>query len=255
MKITMLFIAAIAIVATAVIAIAGPGARLGLWDYGTGLTIMRSMKFPALVLAVLAGASTIFAFVKGEQLAPWLLAATIATACAAFVPIKFGNLVQANPLIHDITTDFEDPPKIVAGGALPRRNPPGYYGTQKAPSSSLTVAEAQRRAFPDIEPLVVNMDVGAAGELARLVVEEMNMEILDVGTSDGEVTLEATYTSFWFGFVDDFVVRLKQNGENTRIDVRSKSRVGISDLGANANRIREFYSNLRERIPSANSGV
>ena len=56
--------------------------------------------------------------------------------------------------------------------------------------------------------------------------------------------LEATDTTFWFGFKDDVVIRIQSTGGNTLVDVRSKSRVGESDLGANANRIEKYLNHL-----------
>ena len=72
----------------------------------------------------------------------------------------------------------------------------------------------------------------------------MNMELLSATFVDDKWRIEATYKSRWFGFIDDFVVRLTPEGSMTRVDVRSKSRVGGSDLGANAARVRAFYEKL-----------
>ena len=250
MKAIMLIFAVRAIGVAAAIAAAGPGTRLGLWEYGTGLTIMRSMKLPAIIMAGLAGASFIIALFKARGLAALMLVATAAAGSAAIVPVKFEQLVDANPFIHDITTDFDNPPQIVAGAVLPRKNPPEYVGTEMAPHSDLTIAEAQKKAFPDVRPAVVNMGVEEAAGHARAILQDMNMDILQEGSNGAGSTIEAAYTSFWFGFSDDFVVRLTTEGERTRVDVRSKSRVGVSDLGANARRIREFYSKLQARLAS-----
>jgi uncharacterized protein (DUF1499 family) len=73
----------------------------------------------------------------------------------------------------------------------------------------------------------------------------MGMETLATKETKEEIVIEATDTSFWFGFVDDFIVRIRPDDKKTRIDLRSKSRVGISDLGANAARMREFLSHFR----------
>jgi uncharacterized protein (DUF1499 family) len=244
MRAILLIIAVLAFAAAAAIAVAGPGTHLGWWDYGVGLTIMRGMKLPAITLAGLAGVSFIIALFRARNLSALLLLATVVAGCAAIVPIKFEQLVGANPFIHDITTDFDHPPQIVAGAALPRKNPPEYVGAQQAPRSDLTTAEAQKKAFPDIKPIVVDLGIEEAAKRVRATLQDMNMDILQE-SSNGASTIEAAYTSFWFGFTDDFIVRLTTKGERTRVDVRSKSRVGVSDLGANAGRVREFYSKLQ----------
>jgi len=66
-----------------------------------------------------------------------------------------------------------------------------------------------------------------------------------VARAPAEGRIEAIDTSQWFGFHDDIVVRIRPAGSGSRIDIRSKSRVGRSDLGANAHRIRTFTSKLK----------
>jgi uncharacterized protein (DUF1499 family) len=62
----------------------------------------------------------------------------------------------------------------------------------------------------------------------------------------GEGRIEATDTTFWFGFKDDIVVRIAATGHGSRLDVRSVSRVGVSDIGTNARRIRKFLKELTQ---------
>lgn len=250
MKTIMFIIAALAIAAAAGIAVAGPGTRLGLWDYGTGLSVMYGLKLPAIAAAGLAFVSFVTALFRARGLAVLMFVAAAAAGGAAIVPVMFDQRVAANPFIHDITTDFGNPPRIVAGAAFPRDNPAEYVGKEMAPRSNLTIAEAQQAAFPDIGPTVVDLRVEEAVEHVRIILEEMNMDILREGSSDASSTIEAAYTSMWFGFTDDFVLRLTPEGETTRIDVRSKSRVGVSDLGANAQRTRDFFSKLQAQLAS-----
>ena len=99
--------------------------------------------------------------------------------------------------------------------------------------------------------MVVEMSVEDAAKLAQAIVQDMDMEILLAGPDGQGANIEAAYQSFWFGFIDDFVIRLSPQDNGTRIDVRSKSRVGVSDLGANASRARGFFSKVRERVPNA----
>ena len=79
------------------------------------------------------------------------------------------------------------------------------------------------------------------------VAQEMGWEIVDADNAEGRV--EATDTTKWFGFKDDVVVRMiKRYGHSTVLDVRSKSRVGRSDIGVNANRIRDFITRLNSKL-------
>jgi len=79
------------------------------------------------------------------------------------------------------------------------------------------------------------------------VVTEMGWEVVDANLDDGRV--EATDTTRWFGFKDDVVIRLESGlADSTVLDMRSKSRVGRSDIGVNANRIRTFTAALNEKL-------
>ena len=145
------------------------------------------------------------------------------------------------PPIHDITTDMENPPAFVAAVAL---NDPGrtdYEGE--------AIAQQQRAAYPDIGPVTLALDAGAAFELALTTVQGMGWEMLDTDAATGRI--EATDRTFWFGFADDVVVRITEAAADAdvgaRVDVRSLSRVGVGDLGANALRVRNFLAALMER--------
>jgi len=75
----------------------------------------------------------------------------------------------------------------------------------------------------------------------------MGWEVVDANLDDGRV--EATDTTRWFGFKDDVVIRLESGlADSTVLDMRSKSRVGRSDIGVNANRIRTFTAALNEKL-------
>jgi len=244
-RVVILAVSLLALVPALAIGLSGPGARLGLWEYGDGLSLMRAAALPAMIAAGAAFAAFLASLFAARGLAFLALIAALAAGAAAAVPVMMRAEVNANPFIHDITTDFDNPPPIVAGAAFPRKNPPEYLGDEPAPRSDLTVAEAQRDAFPDIRPLTVDGDIDAVADRARAALDAMGLAIIaDAETADA-VVLEATHTSLWYGFVDDFVVRLTpaDNGA-VRVDVRSKSRVGRSDVGANAKRVRAFLARM-----------
>ena len=140
------------------------------------------------------------------------------------------------PPIHDITTDTDDPPSFVAAVPL---NTPGRTDYDPA------VAEQQRAAYPDLGPAMLPAAPADAFDRARTVVDEMGWELL--AADAGDLRIEATDRSFWFGFPDDVVVRVAAEGRTgSRVDVRSLSRVGGGDLGVNARRVREFVAALTE---------
>jgi len=148
------------------------------------------------------------------------------------------------PAIHDITTDTVDPPgfAVLVTERDPESNSLEYGGA--------AVATAQRAAYPALGPLTVNRSPDQTLGLARETAEAMGWEVVAVDAEAGR--LEAIDTTFWFGFRDDVVVRVRPGTDGGRVDVRSVSRVGVGDLGANAARITEFLHRLAAagRAPS-----
>jgi len=220
-------------VAGAVLLLIGPvGTRLGLWPFLVGFVVLGLS-----LLLGLAGASV--SLVAGFKTGQWLpvVAGIVVGLAVVGVPSAAVLSARGAPPIHEITTDPGDPPAFV--DILPLRagaaNPPGYGGAD--------VAAQQRRAYPDIEPLVLELDAEQAYDRAVGVVQGMGLNVVARDRSSGRI--EAVDTTFWFGFKDDIVLRLSGTGSGTRIDVRSKSRVGLGDLGTNARRVRELLRRLR----------
>jgi uncharacterized protein (DUF1499 family) len=85
---------------------------------------------------------------------------------------------------------------------------------------------------------------GEAFQKALSAAINMGGEIIEANRDAG--LIEATYTTYWFGFKDDMVVRITPEKTGSRIDVRSVSRVGVSDVGTNAKRIRRFLKNINK---------
>jgi uncharacterized protein (DUF1499 family) len=165
-----------------------------------------------------------------------LAAAIVIAAGVAYVPSHWLQTARAAAAINDITTDPENPPAFVA--VLPLRAtaavPAAYPGSE--------TAKAQRRAYPDIAPLELAVAPAAAFARALDAATAMGWEIVAADAVAGRI--EATATTPWFGFRDDVVVRVAPTPTGSRIDLRSVSRVGKSDLGANAKRIRAFLARL-----------
>ena len=140
------------------------------------------------------------------------------------------------PPIHDISTDTKRPPEFVA--ILPLRadapNPSEYGGPE--------VAAAQIGAYPDLQTHRMDAAPAQAFERAQQAARGLGWEIVSADPTAGRI--EATATTFWFGFKDDVVIRIEPDAAGSRVDVRSLSRVGGSDVGANAARIRAFLQAL-----------
>jgi uncharacterized protein (DUF1499 family) len=218
-------------------ALAGFGSRWGFWTYRTGFTLLEWSAKGALGLVVLLVPVLILTRPgTGRQgFAPALLAALLALPIF-LIPWQWQRAVAHVPRIHDITTDLENPPPFV--DIVPLRadapNPVEYPGAE--------VAAEQRTAYPDLRPIVLDTPLEASFERVLEVVEGLGWTLVGADLAAGRV--EATDQTFWFGFRDDVVIRLTPTDGRTLVDVRSKSRVGRSDVGTNARRIRAFLTRL-----------
>jgi len=226
---------------------AGPGYRFDLWSLGTAFDIL-STAGPWLAYG---GIASIVALVLGvvTRQRGIVLPCLVAAACSGILTyslIEQRRDARANP-IHDLTTDVDNPPAIVAAAGLERSNPAEYGGSSEYKSTGKSVIKWQQELYPDIKPQVFAPAPNTVFAAARATAEDMGFNVLDTNENNG--VIEAAYTSPWFGFIDDVIIRVSpaDNG-GSRVDMRSKSRVGGSDLGANARRIRQYQAKLAGRL-------
>lgn len=208
------------------------------WSFRTGFTLLKWGSYVgiAAILAAVAAAVVTRPGSHRSGFVPALVALLVAVP-VVLLPWSWKRTAGSVPAIHDITTDTRNPPTFAA--IVPLR--------ADAPNSIVyegeSVAEQQRAAYPDVQPAMLAMPVDEAFRRALEAAEEMGWEIVDVSREDGRI--EATDRTFWFGFRDDVVIRVVPASGISRVDVRSVSRVGGSDVGANAKRIRGYLKLLK----------
>ena len=230
----------LSIIALVLLLIGGPGYRMGLWGLGFGLMdAMRYALFAGAAGAILAIVFLLVPKVRAGQTVTLVMALLLGALVAA-VPVYVRSTAESLPFIHDITTDTTNPPEFVDVKPLRQDapNPPEYAGEE--------VAAQQREGYPDLEPLETEMDPEALVKLAENTAREQGWEIVSAVTADGRI--EATDTTLWYGFKDDIVIRVRATEDGSILDIRSKSRVGGSDLGKNAARIRDYLDDLRAHL-------
>lgn len=219
--------------------VSGFGTRLGLWDFRTGFAIIKWSAPLGLVSALLALLAAIASLRNRRFLGVLVALLAFALGTTVFaVPYSWKLKAQKYPRIHDITTDLDNPPKFVAVLLL-RQGPVAYGGA--------AVAAQQMQAYPDLRTLILAVPAPQAFQAAREVAKEMGWHLVDEAPAEGRI--EATDTTFWYGFKDDIVIRIVPAGDRSLVDVRSVSRVGISDVGTNAKRIRAFLARLSNQRP------
>ena len=218
------------------------GYRFELLDLGGAFAIIRG-AFPYLLAgASAAGLGVILALTsraKAAVIAP--LVGLAASGAGLYTLNAMNRAFTSHPPIHDVTTDLENPPAFVDVAAL---RAPGDHPTAFAASyvEDHDVMALHQDAYADLTTLMLDAPPDEVFDRALAAAQTIGWELVAAEPADGRI--EATATSFWFGFKDDIVVRIMRDGEGARLDVRSQSRIGGSDLGANAARVRRYLARV-----------
>ena len=233
---------ALAVLALVLLAIGPLGWRLGWWHFRFAFFwLMTSSAYLAIAALIVSILTLVFGWSHlGARGITFAALGVVLGAALVYVPWQYNQKRTALPPIHDITTDTENPPTFVA--AVPVRaaqsaNPLAYEAA---------VAKQQRDAYPDIVSFKVGLPPADAFKRALDAAKSMaGWTLVDTDPSSGRI--EANETSQWFRFTDDVVIRVAADGAASRIDVRSVSRMGRSDFGVNAKRVRAYLTALKAR--------
>lgn len=216
--------------------IAGPAYRLGWWGLGSAFQAIRWAVIVDLAAIVVTFAAAILAYKVSARRALFVaLAGLIVSVAVAGPPMYLWRSAEGLPHIHDITTDIGNPPRFVA--VVPLRK-----GASNSTEYSAVTAALQRQGYPDIGPASLTVPPAQAFQRAERAARALGWDIVAVAPDD--LRIEATDTTPMFGFKDDIVIRVTASGSGSRVDARSLSRIGSSDLGTNAKRIRSFMREL-----------
>jgi len=250
---------ALTIIAPLVFAIAAAGYKVGLWGLSTALgTLTREVGPLLLMVGLLFGAIALLLAILIKPRKGILIGVV-----GLLVPIlglaqlgKVKNTVASLPFIHDVSTDTQDVPMFTDSIMSERKqvegvNPANYIGKMapaknaKGESTQKLVSVLQTKAYPDIRSVVVEEPKDVVFGKAEAVAKNMGWDVKTLDKDAG--IIEATHTTFWYGFEDDVIIRLRASeGGGTLVDMRSLSRIGGSDIGKNADRIREFMGALQK---------
>ena len=226
-------------VAGAIVALlSGPAYRLQWVSLASGFLALRWATYGAIAAAVMGALAWLMLAVTraatGRAVAAlsFVLGAMVATP-----PLYLYDQAQRLPKIHDISTDTDDPPAFV--DVLPLRQ-----GARNPVDYRHETGQQQKLAYPDIVPMVLALPPAAAFERAERAAKAMGWRIVAARPEAGRI--EATDTTLLFGFKDDIVIRVRAGAQGSVVDMRSLSRIGGSDIGTNARRVRALRSKLLE---------
>ncbi|MBB1454953.1 DUF1499 domain-containing protein [Pseudoalteromonas sp. SG43-5] len=228
----------VSLIAFLLVILPGPLYKFGIVELGVAFTGFKFGVYAGGAALVLLIVQALF-MRKTLTLSSGVIALVFSVVAIA-MPLNMMNKAKSVPAIHDISTDLVNPPKFVAIAPLRAEapNPVEYAGEE--------TAVQQRKAYPELATLSFaqsKADLMAASEQA---VKNLGFAVVSANTATGIV--EATDTTTWFGFKDDVVIRIKDEGSQRFVDIRSKSRVGRSDLGKNAERIHSIINELNSLL-------
>lgn len=249
----------LAVLAWFAIAVFGPKIGLIGWRTGLGFMIMQSGLILIGIAAAFALVALIFAFLKTPRGPWWKAALALAIPVILFLGLlTMRAQAEAVPPIHDVSTDLRDPPTFSAETMAIREelgaNPVNDYGiplgqlemwagSEDAELKAKNHADIISEEYEDLKPVIIG---GATEDQAfdAIVAAMGEIGLQDVHRVEGSNTVEGVAETFAFGFKDDVVARV----EDGQIDLRSVSRVGVSDLGYNAARLEELAEAIEDRL-------
>ena len=235
-------------VAAALLAAVGSGA--GLWHFGFGFTILRFAFFGALAGGVLALIGIVAGLVRRSGAGKLNLLSFAAALLFSAYLLQLVAAARSVPAIHDVATNLQDLPTFTA--LTVRADNLENIPDEGRPELARLDPESRwkalhRRAYGNLRTVRLAGSVPEVTNRAAEVARNRGWKIAKVDPNAGIV--EATATSFFFRFKDDVVVRVRPapgDGAASLVDMRSISRVGGSDVGMNAKRIRKFLANLQQ---------
>ncbi|MDO8400400.1 MAG: DUF1499 domain-containing protein, partial [Bradyrhizobium sp.] len=226
--------------------------RFGFLEVKPALTTF----FGALACAVLSILTGFAAFAaiwqNGSRGMGRILLAFMISAVVLAYPAYLGLQYRKLPKIHDITTDPIDPPRFEALARLRSGD-----GANPAVYAGLYSAEQQRLAYPDVETVELEVPALRAYEVTLALVNKRKWRVVDERPPqprrDGRI--EAIAQTPIMGFREDVSIRIKPDGEGSRVDIRSSSRYFESDLGSNAARVTKLIEDINTAADQAKPAV
>ena len=229
-------------VAALLLLAAGPlGWRAGWWSFRLAFTTLMPYAFycgcAAMAVSALALVASLGRIARRGLVAAGL--GLVIGALAAYFPWHAGEMRGVYPPMHDITTDFADPPSFDFAAAMRAAE----QGAGAAYPGADTAA-MQQKSYPGIEPGMLDVPPAQAFDRALAGVKAKGWTIVKSDPQAG--IIDAYDRSFWFGFADDVAIRVTAAGQGSRVDIRSGSRQGRGDFGVNAARVRGFLAALQQ---------
>lgn len=233
-KTTLLSLAGAFLVATMAAPLAS---KWGGWHFRDAFSALKILFYFGSAISVISLILMAYnLFKRGiEPALPYAFAIVICALPIANMLYQVSQ-VKSLPFIHDISTDTVNPPPFNVATTLRQSD-------DNSVDYDPSIAQLQLDGYPDILPIYSEKTVAQSFELVVTTIEGLGYN--DISRDNTLAQLEFSDQTFWFGFIDDIVIRVSREDSKSRVDIRSASRVGKSDIGKNAKRIRAISQELK----------
>ncbi len=221
-------------------------ARASKIDATAVLSVFGAAILFAGLAILLACAGAVVIWQSGRRGVGLVLAGLAMAALVLAGPAYYTARAITRPLLNDVSTDLTDPPAF----SQSRRALAARDGATHAESGAQT-RDAQRRAYPDAQPIVLDLDADEAWPMILKAIDARGWRVIEQRPPGGRMGvghIDAVARTLVMGFPEDVTVRVRPLAGQTRIDVRSASRFGRHDFGSNADRIQRFSTELQAQL-------
>jgi uncharacterized protein (DUF1499 family) len=221
-------------------------ARSGVVDMTAVLAVFGAAILVACLAVLFACAAAVIIWRLGRRGAGLVTASVFLSAIVLAGPAFYTAQAVRLPLLNDVSTDLNEPPEF-------SRSPRAIAARGNLDHASIPMdwRDAQRRAYPALQPIVLDLDVDEAWPLVIKAIEARKWRVVETTRPGGRIGvghIDAIDRTLIMGFPDDVTVRVRPLAGQTRIDVRSASRYGRHDFGTNARRIQAFSTELQAQL-------
>jgi uncharacterized protein (DUF1499 family) len=231
----------------AVFALAVVATGLGLARLGLDPTAVLAVIGSAIVLACLAilcaGAASVEIWQTGRKGVGLLFGGAVLALLLLAYPAYLGIQAVRLPVLNDISTDIDDPPAY----SLSRKALTARHGWMP-PSVPDAARQAQTGAYPNVQPIYLDLEADDSYQAVLATAAALRWKVINSIPPGGRLGLghvDAIAHGMVLGFADDITIRIWPLAGETRVDIRSASRIGQHDFGGNASRIEAFADELK----------
>jgi uncharacterized protein (DUF1499 family) len=204
-------------------------ARSGKVPFIQAISVLGSAFFLSMIAIICAVFSFIIIWKTGISGLKSAYLGFFSSILLLIYPIYLVLKAFSLPILNDVTTDFNDPPNSIVS----------IYNAD--------FASYQRKAYPDIQPIILDLNMQESMVIIQEAIKLNRISVLSISEFKMNIT-EANLIAIDYSYImkmpEDVTIRLRSLGQETRIDIRSKSQIARHDFGSNATRIRSIIENI-----------